>query len=843
MRRLINVFIAILMFNVFWSFDVLAKEDLPKCSNVTAGSERCLCGAWPFRITCEKGTYCKAMTTTSVGTGMVSTVYSCDKTNDTFQSYFQSSYVIGGKPGCDGVDKCTPYCKYKDDIVNDCFLCPIFAVIFNTVSQVGDTAVGNYSASVVKVVVVGFAIWLAIQVLMFASSFETRDFKDLAQSIITQGFVIVLVVVILQTGVSNFFKTFISPVYETGQKMAQTMFDACGNQGIVVDKKSGVKQCANDKISAIEYKKSPHIRTDIKNGLPSSMGDSIIHTMTAMENYVRKFKAFGSGMACQSWREGGIIFPKFVLLITGGAIWVLSMLIILGVPFLMIDSVFQLGVAAALLPVAVGCFAFKSTRQYSKKVWETVLNSMFSFLFITIVVLLLMSILQVAVESGVSSVNTTQASFDDMFTAGAAGKTYFTEITKNFSWAHHGFLKLAFTFILAWAMMGMAKEFADEFASSISNTSIGSSIGTMAASTAKGMATKLGAPVGKAIGERVTKGVSKLAQGIAKSPVRAWKLGRNYFSKRKLQKLQKQGKKAEYVDWRGRKHSLEGGIEKVSTTRVGKNGEIQSVDIMRSRDITMETVTTKQMIDGKMQTVVKNNIQANSSRLNRLISDDGKVDMKLREKMLAGLSDEERKQVETAIHLKVAEKRFGSNLHDSKGAMKKEPEVISYDKDKNEMVVKIITAKGDVVLQRTRIRADGLMETEMLKADKKGNVTTLSTDGLRNRMSSARLSNVEDLQKLGALTGETLKKDKQGNISGFNNAFDDLLENDKNGQIKKQTSYSYSKRMQKNIDRGMRPGAEGYGMMSKEEADLAHRFIRAEGNEFRKAEMEINFNV
>ena len=49
--------------------------------------------------------------------------------------------------------------------------------------------------------------------------------------------------------------------------------------------------------------------------------------------------------------------------------------------------------------------------------------------------------------------------------------------------------------------------------------------------------------------------------------------------------------------------------------------------------------------------------------------------------------------------------------------------------------------------------------------------------------------------------------------------------------------------MQKNIDRGMRPGAEGYGMMSKEEADLAHRFIMAEGNEFRKAEMEINFNV
>lgn len=840
MRKLINVLFVIIIFNVFFSFEVVAKERLPKCGNVLAGSAKCLCGVWPFRITCEKGTYCKATTTTSVGTGVGSTIYSCDKTKDTFQSYFQSSYVIGGKPGCDSVDKCKPYCKYNPK--DSCFLCPVFAVIFNTVSEVGDTAVKAFSNSVVRVVVVGFAIWLAIQILMFASSFETRDLKDLAQSIITQGFLIVLVVAILQTGVSNFFKSFVSPVYETGQKMAQTMFNACGTQGTVVDS-NGVKKCASDNVSAVEYKKSPYIRTDIKDGLPSSMGNSIIHTMTAMENYVKKFKAFGHGMFCESWRLGWFIFPNFVLLITGGAIWVFSMLIIIGVPFLIIDSVFQLGVATALMPVAVGCFAFKSTRQYSKKVWETVLNSMFSFLFITIVVLLLMSILQVAVESGIGNINNV-GSFEDMFDAEkAAEATYFDEIVKNFSWAHHSFLKLAFTFILAWAMMGMSKEFADEFASSISNTSIGSSIGTMAASSTKGMATKILQPMAKAAGEKVAKGASSLAQGIVKAPGRTWKRVRNNFSKRKLQKLQQQGKKAEYVDWRGRKHSLEGGIEKVVTTRVGSNGELQSVEIMRSRDITVETIKTKQMVDGKMQTVVKNKITANSNRLDRLISDDGKVNMELREKMLAGLSDDERKQVEAAIHMKIAEKRFGSNLHDSKGAMKRSPEIISYDKDKNEMVVKIITAKGDVVLQRTRIRADGLIETEMLKADKKGNVTTLSTDGVRNRMSSARLSNIEDLQKMEGLTGDVLKKDKQGNVSGFNNAFDDLLEKDKNGQTKKQTSYSYSKRMQKNIDRGMRPGAEGYGMMSKEEAELAHDFITEEGNEFRKADMEINFNV
>ena len=43
--------------------------------------------------------------------------------------------------------------------------------------------------------------------------------------------------------------------------------------------------------------------------------------------------------------------------------------------------------------------------------------------------------------------------------------------------------------------------------------------------------------------------------------------------------------------------------------------------------------------------------------------------------------------------------------------------------------------------------------------------------------------------------------------------------------------------------RGKRPEDIGYGMMDKAEAELAHDFILEEGNEFRKAEMEINFNV
>jgi hypothetical protein len=194
--------------------------------------------------------------------------------------------------------------------------------------------------------------------------------------------------------------------------------------------------------------------------------------------------------------------------------------------------------------------------------------------------------------------------------------------------------------------------------------------------------------------------------------------------------------------------------------------------------------------------------------------------------------------------------------------MKNEPEVIS--QDENGMVIKIVTEKGDVVLIRSKINKNGYMDSEMLKADKKGNVTTLSTDGMRNRMSSARLSDVNDLQKLENMGKDDLadRKEHNGDDEKFNKLFDDLLEKDEKGNVKKKTNYSYSKKMQRRIDRGARPEDIGFdesgnalGIMgmdeaigvktsdNKWEAGAFAKFVGSDGNEFRKADMDINFNV
>ena len=176
---------------------------------------------------------------------------------------------------CSGETKCYPACKYSNANTDSCLLCPIFVVVFNTVSKVGSLSAENFSSGIMTVVVVGFAVWLALEVIKFVGSMKKQDLKDFMQTLITQSFVVMLVLIILKTGVGNFYNVFIQPIYNTGQNMAQMIYDSKDTVGSHADDQKALK----DK-SISELK-------EFKNGLPTSMGASIVKSMTMMENRVK----------------------------------------------------------------------------------------------------------------------------------------------------------------------------------------------------------------------------------------------------------------------------------------------------------------------------------------------------------------------------------------------------------------------------------------------------------------------------------------------------------------------------------------------------------------------------
>ena len=745
----------------------------------------------------------------------------------TYEEFVNSYYddVVCSKPQT----KCTPYCKYKDQIKETCTLCGLFARVYDTVNQLGTMAVVNFSSAVAHVVVVGFGIWLAIQILAFVSSVETRDLKDLMSAILTQGFIVMLVFIILQSGVANFFNTFVSPVYLTGQKLAQEMFS--DNITSSAENALGSGGQSDKEVMQADNIDTKYKLINSNGAFDNSMGISIIKTMTMMENRVRKFKALGSSLMCQSWVEAVVFFPRMIYLITGLLLWILSMVLIIGVPFLMVDAVFQLGVAWALLPFAVGGFAFRATRTYTKKVWDTFLNSMFSFVFISIVVLLLLFVLQEVVTESVNTIQTqsvsptgqtVQLSFDDMFTASADAKTYFEALLTSFHWGSWTFLKVIFVFILAWSVMNMAKELADDFASSISSTSIGSSIGAMAASTAKGMAVKAAKPLGR----ELWRGTKRAGAAVVRAPFRAAGAAKraisNRWENRRFARAQADadGKKS-FTTKKGARYTMENGM--VTKEKGGeKTIRYQGLEIVKTRQI--------KEINGRRQEVFDEQVKMSEKMMNRLIDENGKINQKEMKQLLNGLNAEQKKEIQLAVNKAITDQRINSLAYTSKGPLgtKKrqytQQQVVSFNEQTGESVTRAELEGGVVAFTQTRLNADGTLTTSVTTIDSKGNVRAMSSDGIHNKLEEFRLKDGVNPMS----------------VKDINN-INEYREQDADGKFKGRTSYGYTKEYRDLLDRGRGGGDLPLGMFSEDEAETCYKFYHQAGNEFQKAQMNTIF--
>ncbi len=724
---------------------------------------------------------------------------------------YEKDYV-DFKPGCRPYEatRCLPYCKYTAK--DKCTLCSLFSVMFNTVSAVTDKSVRTFSSAISVLVIVGFGVWLAIQILSFVSSIETKDIKDLLQSMITQGFVVLIAFMILRSGVGSFFDTFIEPFYASGQSLAQEALSNCPPP--TADANGSEQTTVCEEYSKIKNASAGIIKTE--QGLPPSMGESIVKTMTLMENRIRRFKALGESMMCKSWQDAVFLFPKWIYFFTGIIIWVLSLFLMFGIPFLMIDAVLQLGVAGALLPIAVGGFAFKATRQYTKKVWETFLNSMFIFLFITIVVLVILGVLQQSIDSSVTTIDSTGMDFDDLFAVPSEEvKIYYEKILESFQWLSPHFLKLAFVFLLAWSVLKMAKEFADEFASSISSTEIGSSIGTMAASAAKGMTKKVAQPLASAASSHIGRAVrSRIFAGN-----RAFRRAKYKSELKKFDNVASKNGVKEYTDKKGRIHRLENGVATIIQNKNGK--EVKQII---SENFTITQTKQVKMVNGKPVEVYREKLKLNNRQLDRVINERGEFNKQELDKMYQGLSAEQKKIVQKAVTRALIEKRVSKSAHDFSQANSQAPEIISTDDASGEVVMKQVTAKGEVVFSRMRINSAGLMETEMTKIDEKGRVTRMTSDGIHNKMEKFTLQEGTDSKNLKNLqeVQNNRKKDSKGRYEGT-------------------VSYGYSKYYRDYLDRGGDPRRIPPGALDQQEAANYYDYYRSKGNEFGKANMNINF--
>ncbi len=624
---------------------------------------------------------------------------------------------------------CTPKCYY-DELKDRCPFCNLFRVAFNVSSNMAYLSINTFSAPFAKIVIVGFAIWIALQVLSFVSSITMVNLKNIIQPILTQALIVAFAFILLKNGVMDFFNLALEPVYNTGMTIAQ--------KTITIDDVAKAKQAeekGND-ISDIQVAcvDDPLLYTDSTNppgALPVSMGNNILCTMKMLYVRAAKIKALGSASICYSWKERAFIIPHMGYFMTGIGLWIGAMFLILAVPFMMIDSVLQLAVASALLPLAVAAYAFKSTRKHTKAVWETFLNSMFSFIFVCLIALMLtLGFEQILLES--------TSSLNDVLNS-SSEKVVFEELLKSIPWWGTSFLKVVFITILAWAMLQEALDFASDFSSTLSKTDIGSQIATMGGSFVKESAVRAGSATVEA-GWQVAKDAgSSTYRGVRNLGRRSVMAAQGRYIRNNAVNVktdQRTGVKT-YTDASGNRvtYGSDGSMESVIRVKQRTNpftGRTTTIQKAKTQDVsitTMDITNSSGAVVGHREV-----IRLNSTQFNNLTNANGAVNNATIDAILAATPEDMQNKVQIAIAKEIINQR-NKNLGLDMRKHDFTNQEILLDEQGRFIGFTETLSNGSKMSVRLKTGQNGRMLSEITMIDKKGRGQSLRTDGIINSRS------------------------------------------------------------------------------------------------------------
>lgn len=603
-----------------------------------------------------------------------------------------------------GDKDCSPS-QYKGSYGN-CMMCPLFTVIFNTASQIAKLTYDKMALPVVTVVLVAWALWIATQVLKFVSSFKTKDAPTLINELLPKSFVVLIVVLFLQADSGTFFAMLMEPIFNTGFKLAQM---AASDQA-----------CSISQYALMQ-----------DGGLPVSMGQSILCALQAIQNRLVDTLALGAATMCVAFFVKGtlFIFPSLPYLLSGLLIFCGAGIVIIVFPYLLVDSIFQLTVACALLPAAIGAYAFKKTQGYAKKVWSIFMNAIFNFVFMSLVIYVLTGAIENTInEGGVGKL--TDSNFQE-------------SILTTFVWGGVTLLKIIFILLLTWVTLDEVNTFASQFAPSSVPGGSARAIGGMAAKGAKDLGLK-------AVG-----GAKKVGGALAENAKeRFGDMRRNAQAR----SLQKHGVEKVITDKAGniigRTYTVQGkswakgrnktktltimnnGTKLIETSKDYGNGKIVKT---RSDGYLKQVQTLKRDEKTGEASIVSSNLEIESAGLKAARNSDGSLNMSSLNVALKDSAFSE-KMVKAAVLQQYA-KDSGMSIPAN---ITEDTINITQDEDGREVVEIVNKGEGKAAqalrmhmpLEEGRNRV--LVESAYM--DKDGNETSYATDGMINRKRVAVLN-------------------------------------------------------------------------------------------------------
>ena len=416
----------------------------------------------------------------------------------------------------------------------NCLFCSLIGIIYAVADKVTVMSYEAFAYSFAIVIAVGLVVWIAFKTLALVSSLSKQDIAKYFTELLIQSFKFLIAFFALLY-YEQIFSMIIRPLIRAGMSFGSTF--------ILVE--SVYSRFGEEVFQALLTAGASSDGTALK-----ALGDKVpfdyirnannkfydVYTYSTMENMAYNvnlqyslLQTIGGGLVCIGFKLlilflefdglGGRFGLGFACIIYGVCFGLFGFVLVMSFIFYLLDAVVQLGIVGAILPFLVASWPFKLTSKYTKSGFDMLLNSIFTFMMMGVVVNLSMELIKAAIEfnSDSGSVGETENGISALITA--LSSLDVVKLNNMVNIVSIGFILFMMANLMAMMLLKKVEEFAGTFAKG-AMPSISSGFATKAASTAAGMAKKAAAPIAQGFSEETKELREDIKDGIKKAPRR-----------------------------------------------------------------------------------------------------------------------------------------------------------------------------------------------------------------------------------------------------------------------------------------------------------------------------------
>ena len=381
-----------------------------------------------------------------------------------------------------------------------CWFCKIFTTLFVAINNITAALVDVLTRDCLKLLGLGLGFYILFKVLKAVISFGEIDpkqfFTDLFMPVLK-----CLVAVAVLANLSNFYEQIVNPLAGLSIGFATEITSAGRSTGlsdITQITSSGGTTTVIDACSS-----SSGSSGSLKNAVfGEEVNDAIQCFLKTASLSLIQYMALGATFISDSFILGYMkFFPHWSMLLVGICLFVGTFGIFISFPFKLVDGMFRLMFVSALMPLWVVLWVLPATRDYSKKAFDMFLNVMVTFIVLSVILLMCLTILSAALGD--------LANNSDFWQLLMKGKT--KDALNMIDWSTGTFFTMLAMTFLALSLVGKTESFVNNFVGG----SAGGGMGSALEATAMAGVGLVGSKVAKPI---LKNGTASIVEGVKKTP-------------------------------------------------------------------------------------------------------------------------------------------------------------------------------------------------------------------------------------------------------------------------------------------------------------------------------------